>query len=224
MEFLASSGFCKCGCGELTEIADRTRSSRNQVKGEPLDYVKGHVKRRSDWKKFKPNFSGYCHCGCGEKTKIATKTSFMHNQHKGYAINYIPGHQSRRTSKSSPIEDWEYTLKEKELYWIAGLIEGEGYFGIRKRKGVEGTSYGFSITVAMTDEDVINKLHRLVPLGSVCKENRITKGGKNVWRWHLSNSSAVRDFLITIFPLMSSRRQDRIRKILAHPTYIEGVS
>jgi len=37
--------FCECGCGEPTPIAFRTRSSRGQVKGEPLRFINGHNAR-----------------------------------------------------------------------------------------------------------------------------------------------------------------------------------
>lgn len=38
-------GFCQCGCGERTKIADQTRESRGWVKGEPIRYIRGHHKR-----------------------------------------------------------------------------------------------------------------------------------------------------------------------------------
>jgi hypothetical protein len=36
---------CECGCGQPTPIAKRTKSSRGQVKGEPLRFINGHNSR-----------------------------------------------------------------------------------------------------------------------------------------------------------------------------------
>jgi hypothetical protein len=39
-------GYCQCGCGQKTAIADQTRSARGWVKGEPKRYVLGHAGHR----------------------------------------------------------------------------------------------------------------------------------------------------------------------------------
>lgn len=39
---LIPPGFCQCGCGERTAIAERNRYGRGQIKGEPLKYISGH--------------------------------------------------------------------------------------------------------------------------------------------------------------------------------------
>jgi hypothetical protein len=40
-------GYCQCGCGEKTRIADRTWAARGWVKGLPLRYVNGHQGRHA---------------------------------------------------------------------------------------------------------------------------------------------------------------------------------
>lgn len=35
-------GYCQCGCGELTNIAQATQTGKGRWKGEPLRYVRGH--------------------------------------------------------------------------------------------------------------------------------------------------------------------------------------
>jgi len=37
--------YCKCGCGQKTKIANRTRSERGWIKGEPKPYLYRHYKR-----------------------------------------------------------------------------------------------------------------------------------------------------------------------------------
>lgn len=43
-----SSGYCECGCGQRTRIADRTWPKWGWVEGEPVRFVSGH--NRSHWK------------------------------------------------------------------------------------------------------------------------------------------------------------------------------
>ena len=39
-------GYCRCGCNQLTRIADRTRPNRGEVAGEPLAFVNFHNLRK----------------------------------------------------------------------------------------------------------------------------------------------------------------------------------
>lgn len=46
-------GFCKCGCGEKTRLANQTDRKRGTVKGEPIDFVYLHHARgvnNSQWR------------------------------------------------------------------------------------------------------------------------------------------------------------------------------
>ncbi len=43
---LNPSGLCHCGCGLATPLATRTRPHLGYVKGEPLNYIRGHNARR----------------------------------------------------------------------------------------------------------------------------------------------------------------------------------
>lgn len=36
------SGYCRCGCGQLTRVAPVNDKSKGWVKGEPLSFIKGH--------------------------------------------------------------------------------------------------------------------------------------------------------------------------------------
>lgn len=39
---MTERGYCKCGCGEPTPPAKKTRAGLGHVKGEPIDYILGH--------------------------------------------------------------------------------------------------------------------------------------------------------------------------------------
>lgn len=49
-------GFCCCGCGERTRIADRTRPRWGYVKGEPRRYVNNHQKKGVPWRNTEERF------------------------------------------------------------------------------------------------------------------------------------------------------------------------
>lgn len=41
-------GYCKCGCGQRTKIAKKTRSIIGHVKGEPIPYINGHNRKKQE--------------------------------------------------------------------------------------------------------------------------------------------------------------------------------
>lgn len=38
-------GYCKCGCGEKTPIAQHTHTKYGRIKGQPCDYLRGHARK-----------------------------------------------------------------------------------------------------------------------------------------------------------------------------------
>jgi hypothetical protein len=57
-------GYCRCGCGGKTNAATKTRHTRGQVKGEPVDYIHGHNGRldllERFWSKVDKSDAGGC--------------------------------------------------------------------------------------------------------------------------------------------------------------------
>ncbi len=162
---------------------------------------------------------GFCECGCGEKTTVSHVNDKSKGWVKGEPLRFRRGHANLGRTLA-PVATYRYhTLSEFELGWVAGLLEGEGSFSVKRSKRKNGFSCTPAIQLTSTDEDVAVRLHKLIPAASVCKPRRKTKGGKRVYKWSLSRSAVVSDLLICIFPLMSGRRQDKIREVLAHPTF-----
>jgi hypothetical protein len=113
-----------------------------------------------------------------------------------------------------------HRLSDLELGWAAGLLEGEGIFTIKKGKRKYGSSCTPAVRVVSTDRDVIDRRHELVPAGGVREPTRKTKGGKQTYSWSLQNTEAVLVLLVVAFPLMGEGRQNRLREILSHPTFV----
>ncbi len=55
------------------------------------------------------------------------------------------------------------TLSKFDLGWLAGILEGEGYFGYRYNKHKDTAYLDCSITMSSTDEDIIDRLHNMFP-------------------------------------------------------------
>jgi hypothetical protein len=97
-----------------------------------------------------------------------------------------------------------------DLGWLAGLLEGEGCFRARNSGFTNDT---ITISVTMTDEDVVRKAHEIIKLGTVSGPYLI-KSGKSIWIWQCSSRKEVPQILMTIYPLMGKRRQTRIKWLL----------
>lgn len=95
-----------------------------------------------------------------------------------------------------------------EIAWLAGLLEGEGCFYIRKGHGATP-----KITLSMTDEDVLARAALLMD-----KPYRLLKqrheGNKPVFRTEICGEKALQ-IMRNIFPFMGKRRTEKIIEVMA---------
>lgn len=90
-----------------------------------------------------------------------------------------------------------------KLYWLVGILEGEGCFSYDCSPGIK---------VGMTDKDIIQKISKIF--------NRKMRGPykyknnkKEVYYTEIFGISAI-EWMKAIYPLMGKRRKNMIRKIL----------
>lgn len=101
-----------------------------------------------------------------------------------------------------------------ELGWLVGIIEGEGYIGIVRPK--DRKTHRFYISVEMTDEDVVRRLHSITGKGNVNRWERPNHPEwKPSWIWKVQSKKDVVDLLKLIHPHMGERRTARIEEVLA---------
>lgn len=100
------------------------------------------------------------------------------------------------------------------IAWLAGLFEGEGCAWLRE-SAKTGKRNRFVLQIAMTDEDIVRRAHAIAGVGSVHERTRLTKGGKRVWTWSVTNAEHAAGLAMTIYTFLGSRRQARIRELLA---------
>lgn len=127
----APYGYCQCGCGQKTAIADATRPKVGHVKGEPFLFLRGHNNRReppqtvesyrATWTGTCPDIPyGSCWCGCGLETAAAPRTDRKKGWIRGQPVRFVAGHGNRL-----PVAG--YDVDEANGCWI--------WRGVRNRTG-----------------------------------------------------------------------------------------
>ncbi len=93
----------------------------------------------------------------------------------------------------------------RDIAWAAGFIEGEGHFRPRSQ-----------VTAVQVDMEPLARLASLFG-GSIVPHTREENkhGWQASWTWRASGARA-RGIALTLFPLLSARRQAQIRRMIAH--------
>ena len=103
-------------------------------------------------------------------------------------------------------------MRQRDIYWIAALLEGEGCFTIQKAHGKLSTPL---ISLIMCDLDVLERAHRLLRVtAKITRHNALNPKWKSSFGFHLTGTPAIA-WMMTVYPIMGQRRQARIREILA---------
>lgn len=97
-------------------------------------------------------------------------------------------------------------INTRDIYWLAGFVEGEGSFSIHK-------PHSLRITIQTTDEDVMLKAAQLLNVRLKGPFN-YNKGYKPTWRIQFNGSLAA-GWMMIFYKLMGTRRKQQIRKCLA---------
>ncbi len=103
----------------------------------------------------------------------------------------------------------------KDLYWLAGLLEGEGHFGDHTGSSTNKRRY-IRISLKMTDKDVVDRAAKL--LGTkVHKYSWSADRNPNhsvAWVTQVSKQKEAASWMMTLYPLMGERRKARIAGLL----------
>jgi hypothetical protein len=99
-----------------------------------------------------------------------------------------------------------------QLYWAAGFLEGEGTFGVyqypHSKRGVQ-----YAVAAEQVQREPLERLLKIFG-GSI--NNGSTRSGRNrIFRWRCSGERA-RGIAMTLYTLLSPRRQGQVQKMLSH--------
>lgn len=106
-------------------------------------------------------------------------------------------------------------LLPEQIAWVAGVIEGEGYIGIRRATSRGSDSVVTRIVVRMTDKDIIERLHHLVPGSFFLSVPPQKSHYKPQWQFHVTDRELVAELLTLIVPWLGKRRGSRAMEVLA---------
>ena len=95
-------------------------------------------------------------------------------------------------------------ISQKDLFWLAGIIEGDGCFSYTNGKPI--------IQISMTDSDVVERAAKIFNSG-VYESKFVKKSShKQIYTTFIKCSKAL-VFMDELFPLMGHRRQQKIQEI-----------
>ena len=109
------------------------------------------------------------------------------------------------------------TFSEKDLYYIAGLLEGEGSFTSTH----SNTARYISIKIKMTDKDIIDWVADMWETTVYMQE--YDNHWKTSYTTQLRRKAECIEFLKLIHPLMGTRRSQRIQEILEEFDNVESI-
>jgi hypothetical protein len=94
--------------------------------------------------------------------------------------------------------------------WVAGVLEGEGYFApapTAKRQQPQ-------ISVSSVDYDVLERLCDLTGMGSIYSTKLRKKSWSPSWVWVVSRRYDVRQIITQTYSLLGARRTERVNHVL----------
>jgi hypothetical protein len=103
-------------------------------------------------------------------------------------------------------------LTKSELWWIAGLLEGEGCFTIQDRMKKWAS---LRIEMQTADRDVLERVVEFTGLGKVNGPYKTRAAHHSpMYGWHLYGRTAIA-FVAKVYPLLCDRRRARIEEIFS---------
>ena len=99
-------------------------------------------------------------------------------------------------------------MRDVEIGWLAGLLEGEGHFCVHREK------HG-RIEVVTTDEEIARRLQSVTGAGRVNGPYAAHGfGTKPQWRWRVNRRDDVSRIFAYTFALMGARRREQMRRVM----------
>lgn len=101
----------------------------------------------------------------------------------------------------------------KDIYWLAGFLEGEGSFMVISPNINRGyvNNRTFILQVVSTDRDVAEKAKLLLGNKSCIQVERTSH--KTAYRVRLSGTHAIA-WMMTLYSMMGERRKNKIKDII----------
>ena len=97
-------------------------------------------------------------------------------------------------------------MRVEEIIWSAGIAEGEGcFYAIKRQNGLIEPRFN----VKMTDHDIIERMAKILNVGSIQRISPHNARHKTLWAINSSGPKAER-FMWRVFPWLGNRRRARV--------------
>lgn len=105
---------------------------------------------------------------------------------------------------------------QRDIYWIAGILEGEGSFHNAISRGIPYPT----VSVEMKDKDIIERLANVTGIGVVRESTRPSRPEhwSKMFTWRVSKGQDVARLLLAVYPEMGERRQAQIAELVNNLT------
>lgn len=101
--------------------------------------------------------------------------------------------------------------RREDLAWVAGIIEGEGYFLLVQDRC--GRWYP-KVRVQMNDRDVLERMQAITGFGRIVESNPPSRPQSSpIIRWNVERQHEAYALMVAIYPWMCVRRALRIREV-----------
>jgi hypothetical protein len=99
--------------------------------------------------------------------------------------------------------------QSNKIYWLAGLLEGEAFFGISSNKHPR-------IQLYMCDLDTVQKARDIIDssINILTNENKSEEFNRKIQYSFSVNGQLAAEWMMTLYILMSNRRKEKIRETL----------
>lgn len=104
-----------------------------------------------------------------------------------------------------------------DIAWLAGILEGEGSFMLKTKRGFNGT---ISISLQMTDKDIVDRCAKILNTKVygpyISKQTKLDGSSKKeTYLLNVFGSNAA-SWMMTLFSFLGIRRQEKVIELLNH--------
>jgi hypothetical protein len=154
-----------------------------------------------------------CLCDCGNEKTVRKSHLSLGNTKSCGCLQY-ESHIKINTGRINNLLHPSNSPTIQEIYWASGLYEGEG--------SVNGNR-GFNVSIGQKNKWVLDKLQSL--FGGSIKESKYSSGfpsesNKSPMYYLGLSGTRARGFIMTIFKLLSPRRQQQAKLALLNDRII----
>jgi len=106
-------------------------------------------------------------------------------------------------------------MEKHELWWVAGLLEGEGSFCLTAPKPSKPQYRYPQVEINMCDLDVLERFVETVGIGNKISGPHRTRSAHHrpTYGWRVAGQNAAW-LMVQVLPLMGERRAAKIREVL----------